>query len=136
MKDILDEIVTPPYEPTVKDIVRDAKGRLLPGHSGNLAGMPPGTPSLSRAFNKRLKQHPEEEDKIIEAAIKCAIMGDMRATELLWNRSDGKVVERHSIEGEMPVQILFVPAHRLIDKEIIEIETKPLPELEEGKEGV
>ena len=128
--------MAPPYEATVEDIVRDAKGRLTKGHSGNLAGMPVGTPSLTRAFKKRLKNHPEEEDKIIEAAIKCAILGDMRATELLWNRADGKVAEKHLVEGAMPLVIQFVPAQRLIESKPAEI--SPVAQLVEGKkeEGV
>ena len=118
---------------SVEDIVRDAQGRVTKGYSGNPAGMPPGTPSLSRALKKRLRDHPDEEDKIIRAAIKCALMGDMRATELLWNRLDGKVAERHAFEGEHPVTIMFIPASQLIEGTAIEIGVEPAPQLTEGQ---
>ena len=132
----------PPHEPTVKEIVqkatvrkgvdgkepvRDAHGRLTKGHSGNPAGMPPGTPSLVRLLKKRLENHPEDADAIVNALVKLGKTGDMRAIEQLIDRIDGKVIETHKIEGEMPVTIMFVPAQRLI-------ESKPVPQIEDKRE--
>lgn len=119
--------MAPPYEATVEDIVRNAKGQLTKGHSGNLAGMPPGTPSLVRLLRKRLIKHPEDAEAIVNALVRLGKAGDMRAIEHLFDRIDGKMVERHEIAGEMPVRIQFVPAEGLL-----EIATEPSLMLEKG----
>lgn len=133
---IIDGIVAaaqPAAKPKDTTIVRDTGGRFLKGHSGNYSGQPPGTVSLVRLLKKHLHGHPKDAKAIVDALILMGKQGDIRAIEQIIDRIDGKAVETHKIEGEMPVVIQFVPAQRLIRNEPIEIETSPLLELEEGK---
>ncbi len=128
MNNTLDEIKegeSPTLDRIVKPL-RDPMGRFT--DSGNPLGMPSGTPSLSRALKRRLREHPEEEEAIVDVVIKLGLIGDMRALELIWERVDGKVVEKHLVEGEMPVMIQLVPARHILEDRN---EDKPL--LSEGR---
>lgn len=99
------------------------------GQSGHPQGRPPKNLSLVSLIKERLENYPEDAKTIALAVISLAKGKDMRAIEELLNRIDGKVAERHKIEGEMPVQILFVPAAQILTKEkgrIIEGESRML----------
>lgn len=101
------------------------------GQSGNPKGRPINPLSLTALLNKKLSENPEDAEAIVNALIALGKGRDMRAIEMSFERIDGKVIERHTIEGEMPVRILFVPAQSLIGIRTEEIEGgKPL-ELEE-----
>lgn len=98
-----------------QDGVRDAKGRYLPGHSGNPRGMPPGTLSLVGILRKQLSEHPEDAKAIIASLIAMGKGYEIKAIKELFNRIDGKAVETHRIDMEMPVKLVFVPAKALLD---------------------
>ena len=104
------------------------------GQSGNPKGRPINPLSLTALLNKKLSENPKDAEAIVNALIALGRRGEMRAIEMSFERVDGKVAETHRIEGELPVQILFVPAQALIDRPPVEIETKPPLALEEGKE--
>lgn len=87
-----------------------------PGQSGNPKGRPVNPLSLTSLLNKKLQEHPELADAIVNALIALGKGKDMRAIEMTFDRVDGKVVERHQIEGDFPVRIQFVPAQQLLDK--------------------
>ena len=99
--------------PASQEIVRDKLGRYLPGCSGNPKGMPPGTVSLVGLLKKRLEEHPEQADKIISEFIRLGVkpnMTQLAAIDKLFDRIDGKVPERHRIDGELPIRLVFQPA--------------------------
>lgn len=103
--------------------------RWKPRESGNLEGRPVGSVSLVERLKAYLRRHPEEADKIVARLVTEGKMGNIIATKEMLDRIDGKVAERHKIEGELPVKLLFVPA-----QEVLEIkEEDPAPKLlEEG----
>ena len=102
-------------DPKPTGVIRDAKGRFVVGGVGNPSGRPPGSISLADKLRKRLAEHPEEADSIISALIKLGIGRDMRAIEHSFAYVDGKPVERHRFEGELPIKLVFVPAKELLD---------------------
>jgi hypothetical protein len=80
------------------------------GQSGNPSGRTKGTPSLVDELKKWLRRHPEDAEKIIAALIKEGTKGNITATREMLDRVDGKVVETHKLETDLPVQVIFVPA--------------------------
>lgn len=103
-------------KPQLQDVCRDAKGRFVPGQSGNPGGKRPGTVSLVAKLRQYLVEHPEEVKAIIEAMAKQGKLGNMMATKEMLDRIDGKVAETHRLEGELPIKLVFVPAQELLDK--------------------
>ena len=102
-------------EPKNEDSIRDAKGRYKPGCSGfKGAGRPLGSISLVNLLRKRLQEHPEEADSIVDALIRLGKGKELGAIRELLDRIDGKVAERHQIEGNIPVSVLFVPAEQVL----------------------
>lgn len=87
------------------------------GQSGNPLGRPVNALSLTALLNKKLTDHPELADAVVNALINLGRSKDIRAIEMTFDRIDGKVAETHIIEGEMPIRILFVPAQELIEQE-------------------
>lgn len=103
------------------------------GQSGHPQGRPPKNLSLVSLIKERLENYPEDAKSIALAVISLAKGKDMRAIEELLNRIDGKVREVHKFEGEMPVQILFVPAAQILTREKGQIIEGEARELRDGK---
>ena len=83
------------------------------GQSGNPNGRPKGTLSLVSLLKQQLLDNPGEAKEIVKAFVEQGKVGDMRAIEELLNRIDGKVIERHKLEAEIPITLLFQPASQL-----------------------
>ena len=83
-----------------------------PGESGNPKGRPPNVRYLSEALNELLRANPQEAKTIILAAIESAKKGNVEALRELWNRAEGKVLDTHKFEGDVPVNIIFKPIER------------------------
>ena len=89
--------------------------RWKPGQSGNLKGRPP----LGEAFIEKVRELLDKQDTtgktnrevIAEAFIEVCKDPQMRAyapiIKELWDRLDGKVVETHKIESDVPVTIIY-----------------------------
>ena len=101
--------------PNIQEPYRDAKGRFIPGHSGNVYGKPQGTLSLVGLLRKQLAEHPEDAQAIVEALVKMGKTRELGAIKELLDRIDGKVVERHRLEGELPVKLVFIPAKTMLE---------------------
>jgi len=96
-----------------QDIVRTANGRFAPGNSANPGGRLQGSVSLVTKLRRRLAEHPEEADKIVAEFIRLGVkpnMTQLAAIDKLFDRIDGKVPERHRIDGELPIRLVFQPA--------------------------
>ncbi len=98
-----------------------------PGESGNPKGRLPKNLSIVSLIKDLLTENPEDAKAIAKALISMAKREDMRAIEEMLNRVDGKVVETHKIEGELPIRLIFVPANQVIGQ-IVEGEVKELTE--------
>ncbi len=98
---------------------RDEQGRWLPGVSGNpngdWGGRPIGAVSLVTILKRRLYEHPEDSEAIIDSLVKMGRSRELGAIKEILDRIDGKVAETHRIEGELPIRIEFVPAQQLLN---------------------
>ena len=103
------------------------------GQSGNPKGRPVKNLSIVSLVKERLETHPEEAEEIALALIKLAKSKNLWAIESVMNRIDGKVEERHHIEGALPITIQFVPAEMLLGRkqDVIEGEFAEIKQLEE-----
>ena len=85
-----------------------------PGESGNPHGRGHNTISIVEQLKAYLRRHPEAIEEIVVALVKEGKLGNLVATKEMLDRIDGKVVEKHQIEGELPIKILFVPAQQVL----------------------
>lgn len=102
--------------PDMQGITRDSEtGQFVKGHSGNPGGMPGRTVSLVALLRKRLVEYPEDAQAIVDSLVKMGKTRELGAIKELLDRVDGKVAERHKIDMEMPIKLVFVPAKELLD---------------------
>ena len=87
------------------------------GQSGNPDGRPTGSISLVESLKAYLRRNPQKLEEIVIALVKEGRLGNIVATKEMLDRIDGKVAERHKIEGELPIKLIFVPAQRLLEGE-------------------
>ena len=100
--------------------------RWKKGQSGNPEGRPTGSISIVERLKAYLRRHPEEIEAIVLALVKEGRLGNLAATKEMLDRIDGKVVDTHKIEGEVPITIQFVPAEQIL--------SVPAPTLQEGED--
>lgn len=104
------------------------KYQWKPGESGNKDGRPTGSISLVESLKAYLRRNPEKLEEIVIALVREGRLGNIVATKEMLDRIDGKVAERHRIEGELPIRLIFVPA-----EQILELEAKQPLEITEGE---
>ena len=74
--------------------------------------------SLQNALNKYLDENPEYLEQIVMGMVHRARMGDHKVLEMLWDRIDGAVVKKQSIESEVHVKRYgFAEPPRLVEAE-------------------
>ena len=82
-----------------------------PGQSGNPAGKPKGTLSLTALLRKKLNEVPPGEERktrgdlLVEATIRDAENGDGQSRKLCWEYIDGKAVSRIAGADGGPLQV-------------------------------
>jgi len=98
-------------EPTT--ITRDSSGRFAPTDPN---GNPMGAIQLKRFLEKVLSSYDKVRGKF-NAEILAEVLFDMavadrntQAIQEIFNRIDGRVIERHEVEQRIPVTIVFKPA--------------------------
>ena len=100
------------------DLIEQTRAtRIQPGEVRNPAGRPPGIKYVSDYLREKLgkvKDGTVEAEAIADALIAMAkdtkMRGFVPALQELLNRTEGKVLDTHKIEGDMPVTIIFKPA--------------------------
>ena len=97
--------------------VRDKLGRWLPGVSGNPLGEQAGRPvSIVSRLREYLANHPDEVDTIGKQLVELGKKPNLKQLEAikeLMDRIDGKVIERHKVDMEIPITLVFTPAYAL-----------------------
>jgi hypothetical protein len=89
---------------------RDAKGHFLPGVSGNPAGKPIGTLSLTAILKRKLSEELDEHgvtagERLVAVTIEDALAGDSQSRKLCWEYIEGKA--RQPIDATIaPVPII------------------------------
>jgi hypothetical protein len=84
---------------------RDDKGRFVAGVSGNLAGRPKGSLSITELIKHKLNEIPDGEGKtylelLIERILDKAIEGDYQMIKQIWEHLDGRPKESVEMSGE------------------------------------
>jgi hypothetical protein len=75
--------------------------------------------SLQKALNTYLEENPEYMEQIVMGMVHRARMGDHKVREMLWDRIDGAVVKKQSIESEVHVKRYgFAEPPRLVEAEV------------------
>jgi len=103
-----------------------------PGQSGNPDGRPTGSISITETLKAYLRRHPDQLEQIVIALVNEGRLGNIVATKEMLDRIDGRVAERHKIEGELPVKLMFVPAQELLENKTVEILEGEVLEIKEG----
>ena len=107
-----------------------------PGESGNPKGRPIGAISVVERLRAYLRRHPEEIEELVIALIKEGRLGNLGATKEIMDRVDGRVVEKHILEGELPITIRFVPAAMVLGngkRDVIEGQATEIKQIEKGE---
>src|SRR3989338_3991507 len=73
---------------------RDDKGRFVPGKSGNMAGRPIGSLSITEEIKKKLLEVPAKErqtylEKLVSKIVEMAVAGDQQMIKSIWVYMDG-----------------------------------------------
>ena len=76
---------------------RNGDGTWRSGISGNPGGRPKGSVSLAARLRRRLAEHPEEAEAIIDRALLGAKSGDPQLLRIVLDRHDGPVAQK--VEG-------------------------------------
>ena len=90
----------------IQDIVRDEKGRFIEGHSGNPAGKPRGTVSITTEIRNKLSEIPVGQkstylELLISRILKQAVVeGNEQMIKLIWNYIEGMPEHRISIDQD------------------------------------
>ena len=105
------------------------------GQSGNPKGRPKESLSLTNYLRQFLKRNPKEVHNVVMALLTAAKTGNIQALQEIFNRIDGKVIERHELEGALPITLVFQPVVRsgVLDVplgDVIEGQAREIPELE------
>jgi len=87
-------------------------GQWRKGVSGNPAGRPRKQLTITSRLREYLEKHPLELDKIIRAFVATCQRGETQAIRELLDRLEGKVAEKHEIEGQLPIKLVFQPIVR------------------------
>ena len=124
----------PDGHPSKRVSKKDLMPPWKPGESGNPKGRPIGIISPTEQLKAYLRRAPGEVVAIIEAWIKEGKAGNIQAIKELLDRVDGKVVERHQVEGELPIKLLFVPASQVLEKQKGQIVEGEVKELTDGRD--
>lgn len=102
-------------KPAPYAIHRDEKGRFLKGFPTNPNGNAPGTTvSLVGLLRRRLKEHPEEADAIVDALIQLGKKKNLGAIRETFDRIDGTVTQRIEATGAdgaplIPTSVFVLP---------------------------
>jgi hypothetical protein len=76
-----------------------------PGETHNPNGRPKGSVTLSTLLKRRLKDHPEEANEVVDEIFKYIKDGSAKHLDILLNRTEGKVPDTTVIVSQIKVEI-------------------------------
>ncbi len=84
--------------------LRDERGRILPGFSGNPSGRPQGTLSVTQEIKTKLQEIPEGYKQtylelMVNNMLSRAVEGDVSIIKEIWHYIDGLPVDRKEVQG-------------------------------------
>jgi len=102
--------------------------------NGKTIGRPRKELSLSYQLRDWLIKHPEYGHKVIMAWLDMVLKrGNVQALDIMLDRLEGKVIERHELEGALPIMLVFQPVSRAdaldVPTHVVEGESREIPEL-------
>jgi hypothetical protein len=82
--------------------------KYKPGESGNPAGKPVGTTSLSDKLRKLLNENPDRSQAIVEAGVRAAEAGDFQFWKYLFDRLEGTPAQTNNLNvtGELHMKVI------------------------------
>lgn len=88
-----------------KPVMRDAKGRLLPGNTPNPLGKPKGSKHLTTRLLEAIERIEEGETEptdvvIIKRISQLARRGDLAAINMIWGRLEGSVPQNVNLAAD------------------------------------
>lgn len=98
-------------EPELAGNIRDERGRFKPGVSGNPAGKPKDTISITAAIRRRLEMlGPDQKRTVLEHLadniMQDALDGKPRERKLTWNYIDGMPQQKVEVSGDLIIEIV------------------------------
>lgn len=96
-------------ETSLENLRKNQGYKWKKGQSGNPKGRPKGTLSLTSQLKKYLEADPLRVESLVVALYDMALTGNYQAMNEIFNRVDGKVAERHQLEGQLPIKLVFQP---------------------------
>jgi hypothetical protein len=118
-------------KPSADGSFRGKDGKFLPGNKasvGNIGGAY-GKVSIVKRLNDYLHDNPDKLDKMVEKAITRALDNVTDFHEIT-NRIDGKAVEHHKIDTEIPINITFAPLVRISEQPALEGSCTEIPAIQ------
>jgi len=81
--------------------------QFKPGEVHNPKGRPKDKKYISEALKDLLASNPQLLEEVVEAILKEVKRGNIPAVKELLDRTEGKVVEPHKFESDVPVTIIL-----------------------------
>lgn len=100
-----------PEQAEEEDVIeRNPKGQFMKGTHANRSGRPKGSVSLVKLLKEHLEANPADADAIVASLLALGKGRDLPAVKELFDRVDGKAIERHKVDIDSPIKLIFVPA--------------------------
>lgn len=90
-------------------VIKDNRGRFLPGSNANPNGRPKGSLSIKGRIQKRLQENPEEMDKFVEYFVK-------HNRDLAWQMLEGRPHQSADVDVKLPQNLIDLMKHGSSDQ--------------------
>jgi len=100
-----------------KQVLRNSKGQLMKGSSGNPKGRPPKGYSIAERMREMFTENPEFKDAIIKSMILAATSNkDVTAAKFLASYLDGMPVQKIEIEKPEALKLHNAQTNEVLQK--------------------
>jgi hypothetical protein len=102
------------------------KAKELARQNGLKGGRPRKELSITAGLRDYLVRHPDAMQRVIASLINMAVVGrNIQAIQEIFNRIDGKVIERHELDTKLPITLLFQPMiARSVESEAVIVDSE------------